>query len=367
MKRVVLFIDNLGSGGAQRQVVNIAALLKNNGYDVSVLVYADTPFYKKNLDDNGIPVHLVSSDGKVSRMLKVRKYLRRSGADIVIAFLEAACFMACFSKMGGGKFKVVTTERSAKLSTFTARRNKIFNRFERFADAKIGNSQNAMDMWAKYYPQYKDKYGVIYNAVIIPNELMQAVPSHRDDGKLRLTVAASYQELKNPIKVIEAVRRMDDRYRARLDLQWYGRIEVTTGNTRIYDKAQDLIAEYGLTDCICLNPETNQIYDVMLNSDAVGLFSTVEGFPNAICEAMMLSKPVIMSKVSDYGVIVNNNGFLCDPFSVESIKEAIEKMLDASDEELHNMGIKSRETAEKLFSREATIQQWIDLIERLTK
>lgn len=367
MKRIVLFIDNLGSGGAQRQVVNIATLLKKSGYDVSVLVYINIPFYQKILDDNDIPVHIVSSDGKLSRMFKIRKYLRSSGADAVIAFLEAACFMACFAKMGGGKFKVITTERSAKLSTFTARRNKIFNYFERFADAKIGNSQNAMNMWEKYYPQYKDKYGVIYNAVIIPDEILAACPTPRNDGKRRITVAASYQELKNPLKVIEAVRLMDEDHRSRLDLQWYGRAEVTSGDTKIYDMAQRLISEYDLRDCICLNSESNKIYDIMMNSDAVGLFSTVEGFPNAICEAMMLSKPVIMSKVSDYDVIVDGNGFLCDPSSVDSIKDAIEKMLDATDEDMKNMGARSREKAEELFSREATIQQWIALIERLTK
>ena len=51
MKKIILFTDNLGSGGAQRQVANVAVLLKKARYDVSVLVYQDNPFYKHILDD----------------------------------------------------------------------------------------------------------------------------------------------------------------------------------------------------------------------------------------------------------------------------------------------------------------------------
>ncbi|MBR2022006.1 MAG: glycosyltransferase family 1 protein, partial [Clostridia bacterium] len=78
MKKVILFTDNLGSGGAQRQVTNVAVLLKKAGYDVSVLVYQDIPFYKPLLDENDVPVVFVESKGTASRMLGIRKYLNKS-------------------------------------------------------------------------------------------------------------------------------------------------------------------------------------------------------------------------------------------------------------------------------------------------
>ena len=46
-KNVVLFIDSLGSGGAQRQVVNLAVSLKKQNYNVSVVVYLEKSFYKE--------------------------------------------------------------------------------------------------------------------------------------------------------------------------------------------------------------------------------------------------------------------------------------------------------------------------------
>ena len=46
MKRILLFIDSLGAGGAQRQLVGLAVMLKRRGYAVKVVTYYDHPFYK---------------------------------------------------------------------------------------------------------------------------------------------------------------------------------------------------------------------------------------------------------------------------------------------------------------------------------
>ena len=366
MKKVILFTDNLGSGGAQRQVANVAVLLKKAGYDVSVLVYQDIPFYKHVLDDNGVPLVLVELKGTVSRMLGIRKYLKKSGADVVIAFLAVPCFVACFSKIGHKKWKLITTERSAKITTFTARKFRFFNKFERFADAKVGNSWNAIKMWQKYYPQYNDKYSVIYNHIRVPDEFCNTEHEYLKDGKIKLTVAASFQTLKNPINVIKAFNLLPDEYKSKLEINWYGKQEVTKGNTEVYDNAKILIKKYRLEECVYLHDETNEIYRIMSESDAVGLFSTVEGLPNTICEAMTIGRPVVMSKVSDYDVLVTDNGYLCDPENVESIKESLEKLIETPKQELERMGNASKEKAKELFSGEAITKQWIEIVERLS-
>ena len=366
MKRIVMFIDSLGSGGAQRQVVNVARLLKQVGYDVEVLVYRDLPFYNHILEEAEIPIALIDAKNYASRLLKSRRWLNRSHADVVIAFLEAPGFISCFSKIGHKKWKLITTERSAKMETFTSRRGRIYNRFERFSDAKVGNSQNAMRLWRKYYPQYEKKYSVIYNHVAISEEYMSQEHVYLENGKLRVIVAASYQELKNPIRVIEAIKFLTKEQKENLDLHWYGSIEVTTGNTETYDRSVELIREYGLENCISLHQETNDIYRIMAEGDVVGLFSTVEGLPNAVCEGMTVGRPILMSRVSDYDVLVSDNGVLCDPESVESIRDALASMLSLSAQDLERMGLASQKKAETLFSADAITKQWSDLIERLT-
>ena len=52
--RVLLFIDNLGAGGAQRQFCGLASLLKQHGYTVKVITnYADS-FYLPLLRESDI-------------------------------------------------------------------------------------------------------------------------------------------------------------------------------------------------------------------------------------------------------------------------------------------------------------------------
>jgi glycosyltransferase involved in cell wall biosynthesis len=71
-----------------------------------------------------------------------------------------------------------------------------------------------------------------------------------------------------------------------------------------------------------------------------------------------------MSRVSDYDVLVTDNGYLCDPKSVESIKDALVKLIETPKEELERMGNSSKEKAKELFSAEAITKQWIQIIER---
>lgn len=72
-----------------------------------------------------------------------------------------------------------------------------------------------------------------------------------------------------------------------------------------------------------------------------------------------------MTHMSDYWNLVEEdvNGYLCDWDNIESIRLALSKLSQASDEKLLAMGKASKEKAEKLFSQEAILQKWIDVIE----
>ena len=61
--KVLCLIENLGSGGAERQMVGLAALLKERGHDVTVLTYYPDDFYKHVLDE---ALGLVNDHGEVS-------------------------------------------------------------------------------------------------------------------------------------------------------------------------------------------------------------------------------------------------------------------------------------------------------------
>ena len=355
--KLLFLIDNLGSGGAQRQLSVVAPLLKQEGVDVEVLCYHNSDFFARILNENNIPIHWITPKNNLMRIWKVLQFIRKGNYDSVVSFLDTPDLLNCMAALGGRKWKVITSERSAKEEFFHIRRGRIVAWFKQYSDAIVCNSDNARQLWLKYYPHYNNKLKVIYNIVTLPEVTTMYIP--RRGGKTHIIVAASYQYLKNPINVIKAVALLRKEEKDRLHLDWYGRKEVSNGNTKAYEEALSLIEEYDLQHIVYLNDETKEIAEKMNEADVVALFSRLEGLPNAICEGMTLAKPIVMTRVSDYNIIVDNShGVLCDWDNVESITEGLRTMINSSEEELLKMGRKSKEKSALLFSAAAIIKQW---------
>lgn len=357
--RLLLFVSSLGSGGAERQVSTLGLLMKRNGIDVEVLVYHDEQFYEEILTEAGIVLHKVLETNPIKRMLKIRRLIRASKYNVVVSFLDVPNFINCFAAVGGKNWKVITTERSSKIDFFFTRKGKIFSWFQRYSDRIVCNSENAKLMWSKCCPYYKDKLSVIYNAVNLPKTKSTYTPKR--DGKLNIVIAASYQKLKNPQGVIKALSLMSSSERNHIKVTWYGRQEIIPGDTQAYDESLQLIKKYQLEDVIFLHSETKCIADKMFAADAVGLFSMLEGLPNSICEAMSLGKPIVMSRVSDFSNLVDDNGVVCDWDEPEDIKNALLELCSKTPEQLADMGSASRSKAKKLFDQDSVSKKWIEL------
>ncbi len=356
---IVCFTESLAAGGAQRQLVNLALLFQKKGHSVLFLTYREENFFLSELKENNIRTYQIPNKNYIERLFNTRKFLRSISVDIVISFLETPNFIACFSAIGRHRWKLITTELSAKMSTFTGKRSKIFIPFQRFSNKIVCNSVNAQKLWENYCPQYKSKLMTIYNPVLIrENEVQKNVTSKRT-----VVIPASYQYLKNPIRLIEAVNQLPEEKKKNIIIDWYGKKEPSKGNTAAYDEATALVKQYGLENVIHLNEEIHEIYNVMRKCDAVGLFSTVEGLPNAICEGMYMGKPIIMTKISDYDMFASGGGvFLCDAESVGSIRSALENFIDIGEDQLMRMSNANYELAHANFSPEVVINQWENLI-----
>lgn len=365
--KILFLIDSLGSGGAQRQVVTLSRYLTDRGHDVSILVYAEGDFFETQVRENGVRVIKLFATNYFKRICAVRKAIHQGGYNAVISFLDTPNFLNNLSAISRHRrWKVITSERSNKEEMMRSRRGRIFGWFQRYSDALVCNSHNAEAMWLRYYAQYKDKLHTIYNALEVSHCDMHYIP--RRNGKLHLVVAASYQYLKNPIGLIRAVALMNPSVQKQLQVDWYGQPYVSNLEKDLaYQEALGLICKHKLSDIIHLHEPTAEIHSKMKEADFVGLFSQLEGLPNVICEGMSLSKPIIMSRVSDYNILVDDrNGFLCDWDNGLSIKDALEKALQLTTDEILAMGANSYTKAQKLFDPSRVVQQWEQLIENHT-
>lgn len=362
--KILCLIDSLNSGGAQRQMVNLAILLKKKGYAVTFVIYHRSSFYGPILQKEGIDPVLIMRKNRVLTLCALVKYLRNYEGDCVISFLDMPNFIASIASIGKKKWKLIISERSARESAFGGKKNRVLKNFSKYADYIVCNSENASKLWINFYPELKNKIRVIYNPVIIPDSIINhenMIEKRIDEEKTQILIAASYQNIKNPRGLIEAINLLDDDEKEKLKIDWYGRVEVVEGDRKEYDSACELIKKTGLENVVVLHGETRDIYQRMINSDAVALFSKIEGLPNAICEGMVLGKPILMSSVSDYSVLVDGNGFVCNPHDISSIEDCIRKFLSLSQKERRIMGQRSYELGEELFSINMIVKQWESL------
>ena len=357
MKKVLLFTDILGSGGAQRQLVTLARLLKAKGYDVSMLDYWDSPFYDDYLNANGIPFKHVLTKGKKNIIKMLTAHVNELRPDVVISYMENPSIVACVSKLiAKKKFKLIVSERNTTQSITRNTRTRFF--LFRLADYIVPNSHSQGRFIEAHYPNLKKKTKVITNVI----DSAKFVPAlvRPQNPIFKFVVVARVVEQKNVLRFIEAVALLRTKgYSFRID--WYGEPYPQ----EYFAECLHLRASKHVDDVLYFHEPTREVIKVYQSADAFILPSNYEGFPNVLCEAMSCGLPVIASAVCDNPNILCDDrcGYLVDPLKPESIAEAMEKMLKLSVEERHAMGDASRKHIENFFSEEKFVNSYIELIE----
>ena len=358
--KILCVIDSLGSGGAQRQLVGLAIGLREKGHDLSFLVYHDINFFKDWLDDADIHVFSVIEPNYLKRLYKMRKYIRESNPDAVLSFLEASNFICEIAGLPWRRWKLVVGERSANPAILSSNKRKAFRCFHLIADYVVSNSFENMKMIRKANPFLRGRNcKVIFN--IVDTEKFTPAKDYipLGNGKLNIVVAASHQYLKNAKGLIEAVRDLEDECKRRLKIDWYG--DESPDNS--FCDSNKMIREYNLQDIFSFHKATKGIAEKLQYADVVGLFSFYEGLPNVVCEAMVLGKFIISSKVSDIPQLLKSyQTCTFNPNKVEEIRRTLLYVLSLTKGELIKMGEENREVALSLFNKNSIIEDYENIL-----
>ena len=364
--RILCFIDNLGSGGAQRQLATLAVGLEKRGHQVRFLVYHPQDHFLPLLEAAEIACDVIPPCSHGKRLLAVRGILRQGWQDVVLAFLEGPCFYAELARIPGQRWGLVAGERLAdpRINRGSGRWRR---HFHRLADAVVCNSHTNRLMLENAFPNLTGKLATIYNTVDFevfhPSSAEYAVTETRATQPCRIVVAAAYHEKKNMMGVAKALLRMkQEPATSGIVIDWYGAVPP---DPSAYRQAEHFIADNGLSHILRLHPPIRNIEQEYANASAAGLFSFFEGLPNVVCEAMSCGKPILLSNVCDAGNLVRHgvNGFLCDPGSPESMASALIGISALSDLERLRMGVESGGMAKILFDRNTVLERYERILE----
>lgn len=357
MKRVLCFIENLGSGGAERQLSGLSVMLRQQNYEVEVAYYVKKEFYLPFLKENGIECRFLNEANRPhTRIIAIRRYIKQWKPDIVITYSESPGVIACLFKILGFSFRLIVSERNTTQQL--NRREKIKFFFYRWADVIVPNSESQANFITKNFPELTKKVTVITNYVDTDKFSPSQEPITKHDV-LKMVCVGRLMPQKNLPRFIEAIAKvLRDGYRIHVD--WYGQDLEDDYSKEVHNE----IVKSGIGESFIFHSPSDRIQEKYRDADVFCLPSLYEGFPNTLCEAMSCGKPVLCSHVCDNPNIVAEgvNGLMFDPLNINDIAETIKKYINMPDEMKCNMGKMSRKIAVKKFSQESFIQKYINIL-----
>jgi glycosyltransferase involved in cell wall biosynthesis len=362
--KIICLIDDLVSGGAQRQMTELAIGMKERGHQLILVIYNKELFFLDKLENNGVEVVQILEKNYIKRVFRIRKFIRNQAPDAVLSFLQVPSFIATIAGFPFRNWRLIVGERNADPSILTSPRQMFYRFFHLFADFIVGNSKSNIDLVKKVNPLIpQSKLKVLYN-IVDANYISNLDKSDEKNiilNILNIVVVGRYEYQKNYLGLVEAVSLLPMDLRNRLKINCYGAIK---SNNLYFKELQNRIKALDLDNYITLNPACKDIFNVYNNADFVALCSHFEGFPNVICEAMALRKPVIVSRVSDVPILLKEdvNGFLCDSENIVSIKDALIKSIESSLEVRKTIGYNNWKLVKDRFSKDRIVDSYLELL-----
>ena len=354
--QILCIIDSIGSGGAQRQLVGLADLLKRKGQEVEVVYYHDVHFFRPFLQERGIKYqYLPETSSRWQKFIRLKKYIDAKKPNVVIAYLDGPAIMCCMQRMLGKKFKLLVSERS--LTEYVDWKRKVKFWLYRFSDFVVANSHAEEQNLKKRFPFLKSKIRCVTN--FVDTDYFSPSSSCRGPETLRILCVARISPEKNVLRFIQTVEMLRGKgYDLRVD--WFGHAD----NESYYKQCLDLCQCYNLQNIFSFNEASVQILEEYHKADVLCLPSLYEGCSNVICEAMSCGLPIVCSDVGDNGWFVKEgvNGFLFDPNSEEDMYKAFESFCKLSHEARKEMGLRNREVALEVFSKETFVNQYVQML-----
>lgn len=368
MKKVLFLIHDLGYGGAERVLTNLANNLDPTKYEVTIQTLFDVGVNKKYISKNvkyiGGWKKMFSGNVTLMKFFSPKflcKILIRQDYDIVVSFLEGPC-SRIVSSYNGKKVAWIHIEHESKEAISGSFRsfkemNNCYNSFDKIicvAETVKSNFLRLSDV--------KCPCEVLYNVnqtdCIIEKSLeKQDFVLHNDDCKNIVSVGRLIINHKGYERLIAIHKRLLD--------QGINNKLYILGEGPDHKRLQALIDTLGVNEtCVLLGFDDNP-YKFVVNADLFVCSSYKEGFSTAVTEALVLGIPVISTEVSgakellgynnEYGIVTDNDE--------NALYEGMYKML--TEENLLNHYKEQAKIRGKKFSAETTTKAVEEMLDSL--
>lgn len=349
MKRILLYIDVMYCGGAQRVMAVLANYFDENKYDV-VLVTDFPPTKKEYPLSKTIQRFFLrpNNNGNIifknfSRILNLRKIVKKQSPDVILSFLGRPNLRMLISTIGLKCKKIVSVRNDPNKEYGSYYLKKMLaNILFCLADGCIFQTDEA----SKYFwKQISNKSKIIFNPV---DDKFYKIPYNKNRKGI-ITIGRLEQQ-KNHKLLIDAYALCLKR-NIKEDLFIYG-------DGKLRGELESYVKEKGIEDHVHFKGVVINVQEKLGDAKLFVLSSDYEGMPNALMEAMASGVAVISTDCPCGGprTLIQNEmqGILVPCNDTEAMANAIIKILNGK---YLDIGKNARERAAS-FETEKIVKIW---------
>jgi glycosyltransferase involved in cell wall biosynthesis len=356
--RVLLVIDDLGSGGAQRQLIGVAVGLAARGHRVGCFTYYPDAHFAPDLAAVGVTRHEHRKSGRfaVAPVLALRRTISQGRYEAVIAFQETPAVYAELAAGLRGGVRLIVVESNIVYGGHATTGRILKSHLHRLADVVVSNSHTHHEWLAQRFPFLRDRLRTVWNGV----DLRTFRPAHRRPARtwVQLLGIGRLAPQKNVPALAEALAKVRATG-ADVRVDWVGRVDDESEAERAYAAVE----RFQLGEAWRWLGQRDDVPALLRDCDALILPSLWEGLPNVVCEALASGVPVLASRASDNAQLVPDgvNGFNFAAEDVNAIADSILRFVALHEGERDAMRHRAREFAE----RELSFPTYVDRYERV--
>jgi glycosyltransferase involved in cell wall biosynthesis len=359
MVNISLLIDNLGSGGAQRQLVLLANQLDIKGYNVTLITYGDSDHMSYMIASTNITRIKINTEGrnKLRKLVKVIIDLNKINTDVLISYLDNPNLFSAIYKLFNRDVIWIPSERNLN----NGRGSAAIWRWLAYKSAhKVISNSYTQESWLiknNIIPHSKSK--VIWNGVYDDFFFNKVIRQNAEVKKLLCLGRISFQ--KYPELLLEAVDVLMNSLVQNFKVDWYGDDDPQSPNQRKH--LISTVEGRGLP--IQFHSASKVPHKLLSESDCLILTSRYEGTPNVVLEAMASGTFVIAPDIVDLPIILGDNerGIVFKKNDYNSLAQAILAFLNMSFSDKEAICERAKIYSKENFKGDMLSSKYIEVIE----
>lgn len=353
--KVLQIINSLGTGGAEKLLLDTIPLYRKAGIEMDLLLLWDNdfPFVKQLEAMDCCRIYILKKSGnvkdiyKLSHIRRIRKIIR--GYDLVHVHLFPALYFTAFAGLGTGK-KLIFTEHSTSNKRI---QNKAFKWMERWVYGRYDRLVSITEEIKEIYDEYLNQKGktlVIHNGVDL-EKIKEAIPYAKEDLGLNLS-ASDFLLLQ--VSGFRSPKDQDTLIRALALLPEHVKL-LLAGDGERREELEKLTESLQLEDRVFFLGARMDIPQLLRAVDVVVLSSHYEGLSLASIEGLASGNPFVASDVPGLTEVVEGAGILIPQGDEKELAAIISGLMEdeGKREETAARGMKRAEefSIEKMVNR----------------